>query len=175
VLNAAPTSVRDQVKQLVRKGYVRHTRYKARSLEVVKEPEIDVPELVAVPIVGRIAAGRPVFAEQNRTGELLVDGRVVGRAPCFALQVKGDSMVGAGIRNGDFVITRQQPIAESGDIVVALVGAEATVKRLRISENGISLCAENPRYEPIPIGPGDELRVVGKVVAVRRAPAGERS
>ena len=79
-------------------------------------------------------------------------------------------MVRAGIASGDYVVVRQQPVAESGDIVVALLGEEATVKRLSISRDRISLCSENPRYRPMVIGPDDDLRIQGKVVAVRRKP-----
>jgi len=154
---------------------------KARGLAVVREPpacrvaalrgagrEDEITDLVPVPILGRVAAGQPLFAEENVIGEVLVEGRVASRGRCFALEVDGNSMVGAGIHEGDIVIVRQQPVAESGDIVVALLGDEATVKRLYIREERIELRPENPKYRPIPIGSGDDLRILGKVVATRR-------
>jgi repressor LexA len=157
----------------VRKGYLKRDPGKARSLELLKEPESEVSDLVSVPIVGTIAAGHPILAVENIVGELLVEGRLVGRARCFALQVEGDSMVRADIRSGDYVVVRQQPVAENGDIVVALLGDDATVKRLRIADDRIELRPENPRHRPIVVGPDDEMRIQGKVIAVRRKSAAD--
>ena len=99
----------------------------------------------------------------------MVERRLVASGRHFALRVTGDSMEGAAICDGDVVIVRQQPVAQSGDIVVAaLRGDEATVKRLSIRKHEIELRPENPRLNPIPIGPDDNLRIIGKVVAVRR-------
>ena len=169
LLGTAPASAHEQVSQLVRKGYLRRDARKARSLEILKEPEAAVAELVPVPIVGRVAAGQPILAVENVVGELLVERQLVGRAPCFALKVEGDSMIGAGIHDGDHVVVRQQPIAESGDIVVALLGDEATVKRLHIAGERIELRPENRLLRPIQVGPEDDLRIAGKVMAVRCA------
>lgn len=169
LLGIAPASAHEQVNQLVRKGYLRRDPHKARSLEVLKEPESEVSDLVPVPVVGTVAAGTPILAVENIVGELLVEGSVVGRSRCFALKVTGDSMIRAGIKDGDYVVVRQQQVAESGDIVVALLGDEATVKRLHVSDDRIELCPENPRLRPIPVGPDDDLRIAGKVVAVRRS------
>ncbi len=170
LLGIAPASAHEQVNQLVRKGYLRRDPGKARSLELLKEPESEVSDLVPVPVVGTVAAGEPILAAENIVGELLVEGRLVGRARCFALQVKGDSMIRAGIREGDYVVVRQQAVAENGDIVVALLGDEATVKRLHISDDRVELRPENQRLRPILVGPDDELRIQGKVIAVRRGP-----
>ncbi len=161
-------SAHDQVNQLVRKGYLRREPNKARGLTVVQEPPLDTDELVPVPIIGRIAAGLPILAEENIEGEVLVDARTATRGRCFALHIVGDSMTGADIRDGDLVIVRQQPVAENGDIVAALLGDEATVKRLSIREEVIELRPENARYKPIPVRPEDEMRIIGKVVAVRK-------
>jgi len=169
LLGIAPASAHEQVNQLVRKGYLRRDAGKARSLEVLKEPEAEVSDLVPVRVVGRVAAGQPILAVENIVGELLVEGSVVGRARCFALKVTGDSMIRAGILDGDYVVVRQQQVADSGDIVVALLGDEATVKRLHFSDERVELRPENPRLRPIPVGPEDDLRIAGKVVAVRRA------
>jgi repressor LexA len=173
VLGIAPATAHEQVTQLVRKGYLRREPRKARSLEILKEPEHEVSSLVPVPIVGTVPAGQPLLAAENVIGELLVDGSLVRGSRCFALQVRGDSMVRADIRNGDYVVVRQQQVAESGDIVVALLGEEATVKRLRIGDDRIELRPENPRHRPIVVGPDDDLRIQGKVIAVRRRSAAD--
>jgi repressor LexA len=118
---------------------------------------------------GQVEAGPAMLAEENRLGELLVDQTIASRGRCFALRVSGDSMVGAGMNDGDVVICRQQPVAESGEIVVALLGEEATVKRLYIHGDRIELRPENKRYKPIVIGPDDNLSILGKVVAARQS------
>ena len=169
ILGISPPSLRDQVNQLVRKGNVRRESRKARGLTVIREPTDEVLELRAVPIVGSVAAGQPVLAEENVIGEVLVDGRAVRSGRCFALEVRGDSMIGAGIRDQDLVVVREQPVAESGDIVVALLDQEATVKRLFIRDERIELRPENPTHRPMPIGPDDGLRILGKVGAVSRS------
>jgi repressor LexA len=174
ILGIAPASAHEQVSQLVRKGFVRRDPRKARSIEIVEEPEQDVADLAPVPIVGTVAAGVPLLAQENIVGELLVERGVVRGGRHFALEVSGDSMVRADIHDGDYVVVRQQPIAESGDIVVALLGDEATVKRLSIAQDRIELRPENPRYRSMVIGPDDDLRIQGKVVAVRRRPPDER-
>ena len=173
ILGISPPSVRDQITQLVRKGYVRRESRKARGLTVLREPTDEVLELRAVPIVGRVAAGQPLLAEENVVGEVLVDSRAIRSGRCFALEVRGDSMIGAGIRDQDLVVVRQQPVAESGDIVVALLDQEATVKRLFIRDERIELRPENPTHRPIPIGPDDGLRILGKVVAISRSGVNE--
>ena len=166
ILGISSPSVRDQVKQLVRKGYVKRESRKARGLTVLREPTDEVLALLAVPIVGRVAAGQPVLAEENVIGEVLVDSRAVRSGRCFALEVRGDSMIDAGIRDQDLVVVREQPVAESGDIVVALLDQEATVKRLFIRDERIELRPENSKHRPMPIGPDDGLRILGKVVAI---------
>jgi repressor LexA len=175
ILGISPASVHEQITQLVNKGYVRRNPRQARSLEVVREPEQEIAELVSVPIIGRVAAGTPFLAEENYVGELLVEARLVGRARCFALKVVGDSMINAGITDGDYVVVRQQQLAENGEIVVALIGDDATVKRLHFDAEGVELRPENPRMRPRRIGPDEDVRIQGKVIAVRRpAPARHR-
>ena len=141
---------------------------KARGLTVLLEPVEEVLQLRAVPIVGRVAAGQPVLAEEDVISEVLVDSPAVRSGRCFALEVRGDSMIGAGIRDQDLVVVREQPVAESADIVVALLDQEATVKRLFIRDERIELRPENLTHRPMPIGPDDGLRILGKVVAVSR-------
>ncbi len=164
-----PASAHGLVNQLERKGYVRREPKKARSLAVIRQPEELTNELVPVPLVGNVAAGPLMLAEENILGEVLVDSNLARRGRCFALKVAGESMKGAGLRNGYLVIVRQQPVAENGDIVVALVAGEATVKRLYIRGDQIELRPENPRYRPIVIDAESEMSIVGKVVGVSRS------
>jgi len=123
-----------------------------------------------VPLLGRVPAGDPLTAVEEVEGYLPALTRPGGRGPdgeLFALHVRGDSMIGAGILDGDVVIVRRQQHADSGDIVVALVGEEATVKRLRVRRRRVELLPENPAYDPIVPDPAD-LRLLGRVVEVRR-------
>ena len=140
-LGIAGASAHELLKSLKGKGYVRRAQGKARSLELLARPDDRATGLVAVPVVGRVAAGAPTLAAENVVGEILVEGSVA-RGRCFALEVQGDSMIEAGIEDGDYVIVRQQPIAKSGEIVVALLDGEATVKRLKIVRDLISLRPE---------------------------------
>ncbi len=169
LLGITGASAHQLVKQLERKGYVTRQPRQARSLALVREPEQPVESLVSVPLLGLVKAGPAMLAEENRMGDVLVDATVAGRGRCFALRVSGDSMLNAGMSDGDLVIVRQQPVAESGEIVVALVGDEATVKRLFIRGDQIELRPENKQYKSIVVGSDDEIRILGKVVAVRRA------
>ena len=170
-LGIAPASAHELMTGLERKGYLRRSPGKARSLEILRQPTPDTAQLVAVPIVGRVPAGTPLLAAENVVGELLVDSRTA-RGRCFALEVQGDSMIDADIQDGDYVIVRQQRLAESGEIVVAMLDGETTVKRLRIAGDAIELRPENQSLSPIPIGPDDDLQVLGKVVAVHRRDPG---
>jgi repressor LexA len=165
-LGVAAASAHQLVKQLERKGYVTREARKARSLSVVRDPEDRPERLVPVPLIGSVAAG-PALSEENHIGDVLIDQSLAGRGRCFALRINGDSMTGAGMKNGDVIIVRQQPVAESGEIVVALLDDEATVKRLSIQGDRIELLAENRRYKPIEIGADTEFRIIGKVVAIR--------
>lgn len=167
ILGISHASAHGQVNQLVRKGYLKREARKARSLAIVREPEDTLSVMIAVPIVGRVAAGRPILAVENIVGEIMVEGRIARSGRCFALEVAGDSMVNAGIKDRDLVVVREQPVAENGDIVVALLEDEATVKRLFIRDEKIELRPENPKHRPIPVGPDDGLRILGKVIAVR--------
>ena len=165
ILGISPPSLRDQITQLVRKRYVKRESRKARGLTVLREPADEVLELRAFPSLAESLPAQPILAEENVIGEVLLDSRAVRSSRCFALEVRGDSMVGAGIRDQDLVVVRQQPLAESGDIVVALLGEEATVKRLHIEDDRIELRPENTGHRLITVGPEDDLKILGKVVA----------
>jgi len=170
VLGISSPSAHARVKQLIRKGFLRREGQKARGLTVGREPVEPgrVPRLVAVPVVGTVRAGRPILAEENILGELLVEEGVTRNRRCFALAVRGDSMIEAGISEGDLVIVAQQETAENGDIVVALLEDEATLKRLYRAPDRIELQAANAAYKTMRVGPDDVLRIAGKVIAVRR-------
>jgi len=114
-----------------------------------------------IPLVGVVTAGYPILATENIEGSIPWDGE----SACFALRIQGDSMIGAGILDGDKVVIRPQPEAQNGEIVVALLGDEATCKRFHRDSSGVWLLPENPDYEPID---GREARIIGKVKAVIR-------
>lgn len=165
----SPKAVFDHLQVLERKGRVRRASRGSRRIEVVAngvQADERGPAGLAVPVVGRIAAGLPLLAEERIEEHLTVDPRLVSRGQLFALQVSGQSMIGAGILDGDYVVARQQHTAESGDIVVALIENEATVKRLRRRGRTWQLEPENPAYMPIPII--EPLTIQGKVIAVYR-------
>jgi len=132
---------------------------------------------VRIPIVGRIAAGTPVLADEHIEGHVLVDVSLMGKAPSddvkhFALRVKGTSMQGAGIMDGDYVIVRQQPNAENGEIVAIRLGDEATVKRFYRENDSIRLQPEHPDLQPIILDAGQSADILGKVIAVFRQLSG---
>lgn len=161
-------SVYKQIRRLERNGFISRVPGKSRSLIVLRSaPDTPVSGLVAVPLVGSVIAGIPLLSEENIEGEVLVDFASIGGGRHFALKVTGQSMINAGIHSGDVVIVHQQPLADHEDIVVALLNDEATVKRLYHRGRTINLMPENPRYKPISVGPDDDLRIVGKVVAIR--------
>jgi len=174
ILGVSHSSVQEQISQLIRKGYLRREPGKSRGIAIVREPESNVAELVAVPIVGKVVAGPPLLAEENVIGEILVDESLLRRGRCFALEVEGDSMRDAGIKASDLLIVRQQPVADNGEIVVALLDGEATVKRLAVKSDQVELRPENPRYRPIPVSGENDFRIIGKVVGIWRRPAKKR-
>ncbi|SDT52892.1 transcriptional repressor LexA [Actinoplanes derwentensis] len=128
---------------------------------------LPVPDsrLVTVPVLGAIAAGAPILAEEHVEDYLTVSASMVGGGTLFALNVKGDSMIDAAICDGDVVVVRRQPVAESGEIVAAMLDNEATVKVLRHRDGHTELLPRNPAYQPIP---ADNATILGKVVCVLR-------
>jgi repressor LexA len=125
-------------------------------------------EFVEIPLIGRVAAGAPIFAEENIEDIIAVDRSIAKPGKLFALRVRGDSMKNAGLLDGDIAIVRQQSHADSGDIVVALLGEEATVKRYFVKGNEVALKPENEDYEPIVIKEGTQFSLIGKVVGSLR-------
>lgn len=166
----SPSSVHAQLSTLADRGYLAKDAAKPRAITVRMDSEgIPVSEspVEHVPVLGRIAAGAPILAQENIEDSVPLPRDMLSSGTLFALRIKGDSMTGAGILDGDLVIIRSQPDAENGEIVAALVdGEEATVKRLSRKRGRVSLIAENPAYKPIE---PDEVQILGKVVAVFRA------
>jgi repressor LexA len=162
---ASTNGVSDHLKALERKGYVR--RVGKRAIEVVNALGKTVLSATReVPILGKVPAGKPLFSEENIEGLLSVPDDM-GSGKLFALQVKGDSMIGAGILDGDKVILKQQGTAENGEIVCAVINGEATLKRFFKKDGVITLKAENEKYAPIMVSEG-EFRIVGRVVGLLR-------
>lgn len=165
----SPSSVHAQLATLAEKGYLTKDPTKPRAIRVHLGEQAAVPhrrDVQQVPLVGQIAAGAPILAQQNVEDTLPLPRDLVGAGTLFALRVKGDSMTGAGILDGDTVVVRQQPAAEDGEIVCALVGDdEATVKRLSRKGGRVRLLAENPAYAPVE---PEHVQILGKVVAILR-------
>jgi repressor LexA len=166
----SPSSVHAQLATLAQKGLLAKDPSKPRAIRVHRDPSIArAPavrtDVVDVPLVGRIAAGGPILAEESVEDTMALPRDLVGSGTLFALTVKGDSMTGAGIMDGDTVIVRQQSTADEGEIIAALIEDEATVKRLSRKGGRVRLLAENPAYEPIE---PETMNVLGKVVAVLR-------
>ena len=169
----ASSSVFEMLRILEKKGYIRRNpSFGTRSLEVIEiPPGLDMPpelDVVDVPILGKIAAGKPILACEYLEGTLPVSRKLVKQHPTFALKVQGDSMIEAGIFEGDYVIVRQQPAADNGEIVVALIEDEATVKRYYREPGRIRLQPENKNMQPIYIESG-EFRILGKVIGLHRS------
>ncbi len=176
------SSVSYQLSTLQNKGYLRRDAGRPRTVEVRlpghpairpepgfddEETPMDITsqEAAYVPVVGRIAAGGPILAEESIEDIFPLPRQLVGGGTLFLLKVVGDSMMNAGIVDGDWVVVRQQPVAENGDIIAAMIEGEATVKTFKRASNHVWLMPHNPAYTPIP---GDEAEILGRVVAVLR-------
>lgn len=172
------SSVAHQLRALQLKGLLRRDPNRPRAVEVVlprpmpspspgEGPELAEarPEPTYVPVVGRIAAGGPVLAEQLVEDVFPLPRQLVGDGSLFLLRVTGESMTGAAISDGDWVVVRQQPTADSGDIVAAMIDGEATVKTLKRAEGETWLLPANPAYSPID---GRQATILGRVAAVLR-------
>ena len=156
----------DHLKALEKKGYIK--RVGRRAIDIVSQSgRSALPQAKEIPIVGRIRAGAPLLAVENIEGSLTVANELARGKETFALKVKGDSMMEDGILEGDHVIIRRQDTAEDGDIVCALIGDEATLKRFHQKGNEITLKPANKNYAPILVAKG-EFRILGKVTGVIR-------
>ncbi|MFE5474684.1 transcriptional repressor LexA [Nocardia sp. NPDC056541] len=175
------SSVAHQLRALERKGYLRRDPNRPRAVNVrgldeavrsvttlsQQTDEVDPsrPTPTFVPVLGRIAAGGPILAEQAVEDVFPLPRELVGEGSLFLLKVVGQSMVDAAICDGDFVVVRQQNVAEGGDIVAAMIDGEATVKTFKRSGKDVWLMPHNPHFEPIP---GNDAQILGKVVTVIR-------
>jgi repressor LexA len=175
---ASPSTVAHHMAVLEKNGFLRRDARGSRAVDIrppVEEGrirEVPVPPArrgtdddVRVPLVGAIAAGAPITAEEQVEDELTLPLSLVGHGTLFALRVKGDSMVEAAICDGDLVVVRQQQVAENGDIVAAMLDGEATVKVLRRRDGHVELLPRNPAFDVIP---ADHAVILGKVVSVLR-------
>ena len=168
----SPSTVHVHLKTLEQKGYIVRDPLKSRSISLAPEygkkrsgagPSFE--KIVEIPLVGNVAAGEPILAEENITDTIALPTDIVGDAPSFMLSVRGESMIEAGINDGDYVVVKEQPVADNGDIVVAIIDDGATVKRFYKEKGHIRLQPENSAMEPIITA---DCAIAGKVVAVFR-------
>lgn len=170
---SSPSSVHSQLSALVDMGVIKKDPTKPRAIVVVESQETATAQkrqdarMRDIPVLGRIAAGTPILAAEHVEEVMPLPVDLVGEGPVFLLEVKGDSMINAGIHEGDLVAIRSQKEARDGEIVAALIdGEEASVKRLRRKDGKVILESENPAYEPMVFTDGVEI--IGKVVSVLR-------
>jgi repressor LexA len=166
-----PATVQDHITALERKGYLQKKRFQSRTLSVpsAARRQLGPRSGDGIPIVGRVAAGLPLLAQEN-IEDMIHLPKEWAPAGAFLLKVQGNSMEGAHILDGDYVLVHPQKTAANGEIVVALIGDEATVKRFYRSERGVTLKAENPKYQPIEIERNEaaSFNIVGRVMGVLR-------
>ena len=161
------STVHGHLQTLEDKGYIRRDPTKPRAIEILDSSSdiLNAKKVVHIPVVGRVTAGQPILAVENIEGTFPLPADLVRQDNVFMLKVQGESMIGAGILDGDFIIVRQQNEARNGEIVVALIGDEATVKRFFKERTLIRLQPENSSMEPIY---SQEVSILGKVVGVFR-------
>lgn len=163
--------VNDHLRALERKGYLKREDMKSRALKPVRAFGTGGGDVAKLPIVGRVAAGQPVLAEQNVEDTVSIDRYFVGNhEELFGLRVRGDSMIDAHVHDGDLLFVRKQMHADRGDMVVALIGDEATVKFFHPEREAIRLVPANPEFAPIVIRKEDfrPTQILGKVIGVYR-------
>lgn len=166
----SPNNVRQHLRLIEQKGYIRLLAGKARGIEVTSSVSNDrnIDEETSVPIIGTVAAGKPITAIENVDGYLTLDKSIFKGEGLFALKIRGDSMTGMGILNGDIVVVRKKSTAEHGEVVVIIIDGDATLKRF-IKENGkVLLRAENPAYSDIVLSSLNSIQIAGKLVGVIR-------
>jgi len=169
--------VKRHLEALVKKGRINIEGNASRGISMIRKNQDEFSEtsfsdervFLKIPVIGRVAAGLPITAIENMEGSLVVDPAFLKRAQdAFALRVKGDSMINIGINDGDLVIVSPNEQARNGDIVVAMLNDEATVKRFELIDKKIKLIAENNAYSPIEIKREDDFKLIGKVKGVVR-------
>jgi len=162
---SSTSTVHAHLETLERKGFIRRSPAKNRSTEILEDNFYNTREMVNVPIIGRVAAGVPIFAEENIEDTFPIPLDYIKNDTCFMLHVKGESMRDEGILDGDLVLVRQQLDANDGDIVIALLEDSATVKTFSRDGEFICLSPANPDFEPIRVR---ECDVIGKVIGLYR-------
>ena len=165
---SSTNGVRYFLGKLEEEGLIKRQNWTARGIKIVEgRPAF---EGVAIPILGRVPAGKPVFSEEYIEGTILVDGNIARGEGVFAVRVHGDSMIGAGINDGDIAVVRRNPYPQQGEIVVALIEDEVTLKRLTKKNRHIVLKAENEKYSDIDLTElgHDQISMIGSVVAIIR-------
>jgi len=160
-LHVVVSAIVNRLNALIEKGYVQSsgTGTRDRVLTILKDEPED--ELVSIPILGNIACGIPIWSEENFNGEILMQRSKLGPGAFFALKASGDSMIDAGIENGDLVVIHQQPMAYNGEIVAAYIDGEVTLKRLMLKNGAVTLLPENKAYKPIVVRSSADFRVMG--------------
>jgi len=163
---SSTNGVRAILSALTQKGYIRRKPLLSRGIELLTQGTVSFS---TVPLLGRIAAGLPILAVENIEGNIAVDRSFLPGGDIFSLQVVGDSMKDSGIFNGDYVLAKMQPTADKGDVVVAVIGEEATVKKYFPEKNRIRLQPANPVFQPIIVDrKSPEFRIAGKVIGLLR-------
>jgi len=156
------STVHGHLNRLEKKGLLHREAMKPRTIDVTRN---DKPQMVKLPILGKVAAGVPILAEENADGYEMLPDSIVGNGDHYILEIRGESMITAGIMNGDFVVVKRQPTAQNGDIIIAMIDDEATCKRYFKEPDRIRLQPENPRMHPMYVR---SVEILGKVVAVYR-------
>lgn len=159
------STVHGHLQTLEEKGYIRRDPTKPRAIEVLDSSNTEEKQTILVPIVGRVTAGQPILAHENVEDHFPLPKELVNSDTVFMLKVEGESMIDAGILDGDLILVRQQKVARNGEIVVAMVGDEATVKRYFKEKTLIRLQPENQFMEPIY---SQDVTILGKVIGVFR-------
>ena len=162
---SSSSTVHGYLKKLEAKGYLRRDATKPRAMEVLDLTEEDKVDFINVPLLGRVAAGMPILAVENREELFPLPTQFTGAGEFFMLTIRGNSMIEAGILEGDMVVVRRQSDVNNGDIVVALINDEATVKRFFREKSRVRLQPANSQMEPIYT---TELQILGKVIGLVR-------
>ncbi|HOG69317.1 MAG TPA: transcriptional repressor LexA [Fibrobacteraceae bacterium] len=169
---SSTNGVRSILAALIKKGYIKRSPRLSRGIEILDEssnPAESSSNSIEIPIIGRVAAGQPILAVQNIEGTVTIDRDfLASRTDVFALRVKGDSMINAGILDGDLIFAKQQQSAERGEIIVAQVDNEATIKYFQPQHDWIELHPANPKYHPIIVKPECPFSIAGRVIGVMR-------
>lgn len=156
------STVHGHLNRLEKKGLLHRENMKPRTIDLVRE---DKPQFKRLPVLGKVAAGSPILAEETAGEFVSLPDSFVGRSDHFVLEIRGESMIGAGIMNGDYVVVKRQMDAQNGDIVIAMMDGDATCKRYFKETDRIRLQPENPSMAPIYV---NDVTILGKVTAVYR-------